>query len=310
MASLILLLHGDALRAISKVLQRHCEGLQQASRLARQRGIISNKLAKKLCQLDIAFNLVRHITEPSARGMMQEIEQQLENNLHMKPDNMDNGEGQDIEYGEETIRVLTDRAEQGVVKPGEEACFQPTRTTSGPCAGKVFTVETLHVDTDYDVLDELSFQPERPIDAPMRMPMSGTYGAKSVGDVLAGRAEQGAAEPGEEEDFFQPTHTGPCTGKAATVEPCSGDVVVHKRNTTFGQTRGYDLQIQVQDIPKEIMGVYSKTDGVQRRAKQFFPWKAFAAFRQACRKQKLERICAEHDASEVMMLRLVGQEKS
>ena len=77
MASLILSLHGDALRAISKVLQRHCEGLQQASRLARQRGLISNKLAKSLCQVDIAFNLVRHITEPSARNMMQEIEQQL-----------------------------------------------------------------------------------------------------------------------------------------------------------------------------------------------------------------------------------------
>ena len=77
MASLILSLHGDALRAISKVLQRHCEGLQQASRLARQRGLISNKLAKSLCQVDIAFNLVRHITEPSARSMMQEIEQQL-----------------------------------------------------------------------------------------------------------------------------------------------------------------------------------------------------------------------------------------
>ena len=87
--------------------------------------------------------------------------------------------------------MLADRAEQGVVKPGEEACFQPTRTTSGPCAGKVFTVETLHVDTDYDVLDELSFQPERPIDAPMRMPMSGTYGAKSVGPRGAGCGRAG-----------------------------------------------------------------------------------------------------------------------
>ena len=77
MASLILSLHGDALRAISKVLQRHCEGLQQASRLARQQGLITNKLAKSLCQLDIVFNLVRHVAEPSAKSMMQEIERQL-----------------------------------------------------------------------------------------------------------------------------------------------------------------------------------------------------------------------------------------
>ena len=42
---------------------------------------------------------------------------------------------------------------------------------------------------------------------------------KGVGDVLAGRVEQGAVKPGEEVVFI-PTHTvsNPCNGKVFTVE--------------------------------------------------------------------------------------------
>merc|ERR1711941_241404 len=79
--------------------------------------------------------------------------------------------------------------------------------------------ETLHMDTLYDVLDKLCRVPERPISAPMRMPISGIYKIKGVGDVLAGRVEQGVVKPGEEVVFL-PTHTAsnPCTGKVFTVE--------------------------------------------------------------------------------------------
>merc|ERR1712158_134395 len=76
--------------------------------------------------------------------------------------------------------------------------------------------ETLHMDTLYDVLDKLCRVPERPISAPMRMPISGIYKIKGVGDVL-----------------------------------------VYKKDQTLGQTREFDAQIQVLDIPNEIKVGYS-----------------------------------------------------
>merc|ERR1712000_345067 len=145
--------------------------------------------------------------------------------------------------------------------------------------------ESLHVETLFDVLDEVCRIPERPISAPMRMPISGIYKIKGVGDVLAGRVEQGVVKPGEEVVFL-PTHTSsnPCYGKVFTVEmhhqrvdfanpgdnvglnikgldknnmPRSGDVMVYKKDTTLGQTKEFDAQIQVLDIPNEIKVGYS-----------------------------------------------------
>merc|ERR1712149_165702 len=85
---------------------------------------------------------------------------------------------------------------------------------------------------------------------------------------------------------FMPTHTGsnPCGGKVFTVEmhhtrhdfanpgdnvglnikgldknnmPRSGDVMIYKKDTTLGQTKEFDAQIQVLDIPNEIKVGYS-----------------------------------------------------
>jgi len=121
----------------------------------------------------------------------------------------------------------------------------------------------IHIETLYDVLNELCRVPTRPISAPMRMPISGIYKIKGVGDVLAGRVEQGQVKPGEEV-LFLPTHTAsnPCVGKVFTVEmhhsrvdfanpgdnvglnikgldknnmPRSGDVMVYKKDTTLGR---------------------------------------------------------------------------
>ena len=100
-------------------------------------------------------------------------------------------------------------------------------------------------------------------DAPMRMPISGIYKIKGVGDVLAGRVEQGVVKPSEEV-IFMPTHTAanPCDGKVFTIEmhhtrddvakpgdnvglnikgldkqnmPRVGDVMVYKKDTTLDQ---------------------------------------------------------------------------
>ena len=56
-----------------------------------------------------------------------------------------------------------------------------------------------HVGALFAVLDEVCRVPERPISAPMRMPISGIYRIKDVGDVLAGRVEQ--ATGWEQENF-------------------------------------------------------------------------------------------------------------
>merc|ERR1719240_1269215 len=57
------------------------------------------------------------------------------------------------------------------------------------------------------------------MEAPMRLPVSGIYKIKGVGDVVAGRVEQGVVKPGEEV-IFLPTHTSStaCVGKVFTVE--------------------------------------------------------------------------------------------
>merc|ERR1712107_764791 len=151
---------------------------------------------------------------------------------------------------------------------------------------KVYVETTeFHVDTLYDVLDKVCKVPSRPLSAAMRMPISGIYKIKGVGDVLAWRVEQGVVKPGEEVVFL-PTHTAsnPCTGKVFTVEmhhslvdfanpgdnvglnikglgkinmPRSGDVMVYKKDTTLGQTKEFSAQIQVLDIPNEIKVGYS-----------------------------------------------------
>jgi len=145
--------------------------------------------------------------------------------------------------------------------------------------------ETIHIDTLYDALDKMCRVPKRPTDAPMRMPISGIYKIKGVGDVLAGRVEQGIVKPNEEV-IFLPTHTtaNPCTGKVFSVEmhhkradqagpgdnvglnvkgldkqnfPHSGDVMVYKKDTTLPPVKSFNGQIQVLDIPGEIKCGYS-----------------------------------------------------
>jgi elongation factor 1-alpha len=81
-------------------------------------------------------------------------------------------------------------------------------------AGKKMTLKTL-----VQALNDFAELPERKLDANLRLPISGAYKIKGVGDVLAGRVEQGSVKPGDEV-IFMPTHTAanPCTGKVFTVE--------------------------------------------------------------------------------------------
>jgi len=119
----------------------------------------------------------------------------------------------------------------------------------------------------------------------MRMPVSGIYKIKGVGDVLAGRVEQGIIKPNEEV-VFMPTHTAAnaCAGKVFTIEmhhtrhetakpgdnvglnikglekqnmPRVGDVMIYKKDNTLDRCGKFKAQIQTLDIPGEIKIGYS-----------------------------------------------------
>jgi len=145
--------------------------------------------------------------------------------------------------------------------------------------------EKLHINTLYDALEDMARPPVRPTEAAMRLPVSGIYKIKGVGDVIAGRVEQGLVKPGEEVVFL-PTHSASnaCGGKVFTVEmhhkrqdsaspgdnigmnikglvkmnmPRTGDVMVYKKDTSLSACQDFDAQIQVLDIPGEIKIGYS-----------------------------------------------------
>jgi elongation factor 1-alpha len=145
--------------------------------------------------------------------------------------------------------------------------------------------DTVHVDTLLDALEKMVRMPDRKTDAPLRLPISGAYKIKGVGDVLAGRVEQGVVKPGDEV-LFMPTHTtaNPCLGKVFSVEmhhkrvekagpgdnvgmnvknlnkdnmPRTGDVMILKSDTTLKPVADFTAQVQTLDIPGEVKAGYS-----------------------------------------------------
>jgi elongation factor 1-alpha len=145
--------------------------------------------------------------------------------------------------------------------------------------------EKMHIDTLYDCLNNMCSPPGRNETANMRMPVSGIYKIKGVGDVLAGRVEQGIVKPNEEV-IFMPTHTAAnaCQGKVFTIEmhhtrhetakpgdnvglnikglekqnmPRVGDVMIYKKDKSLDRVGQFTAQIQTLDIPGEIKLGYS-----------------------------------------------------
>jgi elongation factor 1-alpha len=144
---------------------------------------------------------------------------------------------------------------------------------------------TVHVNTLLDALNDAVKPPIRENDKPLRLPISGIYKIKGVGDVLAGRVEQGIVEPNAEV-LFIPTHTAAneCAGKVFTVEmhhkrvekaypgdnvgmnvknlnktnmPHTGDVMIKKGDATLKAAKNFTVQLQTLDIPSEIKPGYS-----------------------------------------------------
>jgi len=138
----------------------------------------------------------------------------------------------------------------------------------------------VHVETLYDCLEKFVKAPKRNSDGAMRVPLSGVYKIKGVGDVLTGRVEQGRVKPGDD-CMFLPTHTAStsCTGKVFTVEmhhknvpeasqgdnvgmnvkglpkdnmPRVGDIMVLKTDESINRTKSFYTQVQVLNHPGEL----------------------------------------------------------
>jgi len=144
--------------------------------------------------------------------------------------------------------------------------------------------DNIHVDTLLDMLEKVCKPPSRDSSGKMRVPLSGVYKIKGVGDVLTGRVEQGAVRPNDE-CMFLPTHSNStgCTGKIFTVEmhhknvpeanqgdnvgmnvkglpkdnmPRVGDVMCLKSDTTLSRTAEFKCQVQVLNHPGQLKAGY------------------------------------------------------
>jgi elongation factor 1-alpha len=136
-----------------------------------------------------------------------------------------------------------------------------------------------------DCLENMVKIPKRPVKKALRMPVSGVYKIKGVGDVITGRVEQGQVTPGNV-CCFLPTHTSskPCTGKIFSVEmhhksvpaagpgdnvglnvknlskenmPRVGDIMIASDDASLKACKNFTAQIQVLDHPGELKVGYS-----------------------------------------------------
>jgi len=144
--------------------------------------------------------------------------------------------------------------------------------------------KSVHVDTLLDVLNNMVECPERDTAKALRMPVSGVYQIKGVGDVIAGRIEQGEVTPNLLVKFV-PSHTDavPCSGKVFTIEmhhknvptagpgdnvglnvknlnkvnmPKVGDVMV-TQDEGYGRVEDFTAQVQVLEHPGELKPGYT-----------------------------------------------------
>jgi elongation factor 1-alpha len=145
--------------------------------------------------------------------------------------------------------------------------------------------EKIHVHTLYDCLNDMVRIPERDDKGAFRVPVSGVYKIKGVGDVITGCVEQGRVMPNDEV-WFIPTHTSSnvCGGKVFTVEmhhtqhpsagpgdnvgmnvkglnkdnlPQVGDIMIKKGDQTLKRCKTFTAQVQILDHPGQLKEGYT-----------------------------------------------------
>lgn len=154
--------------------------------------------------------------------------------------------------------------------------------------------KNVHVDTLADCLENAVEIPKRDSDGPLRIPLSGVFNFKGVGDVITGRIEQGTLKK-DMEVCFLPTHTEqhPCTGKVFSIEmhhksitnagpgdnvginikgldkknmPRNGDIMVVKNDKTINNCKKFTCLAQILNHPGELKVGYTPI-GCVRTAK-------------------------------------------
>ena len=70
-------LHGELLRALAAGLDAHVQGVQQGARLARARGLLDGRTAKRIGYVEACFIVVRHVTTFSASELLRKVEEPL-----------------------------------------------------------------------------------------------------------------------------------------------------------------------------------------------------------------------------------------
>jgi len=99
--------------------------------------------------------------------------------------------------------------------------------------------EKIEGKTLYDALENVCRPPKRDTKKPFRMPVSGVYKIKGVGDVITGRIEQGVLKPNEAVGFAP----SGIKGKCFTIE-------MHHKNVDAAHT-GDNVGVNVKGLPKD-----------------------------------------------------------
>merc|ERR1719225_2573260 len=120
-----------------------------------------------------------------------------------------------------------------------------------------------------NALNDVVHVPKRPTKKPLRMPVSGVYKIKGVGDVITGRVEQGTLKPGPNV-VFAPTGV---SGKCFSIE------MHHKTVDKAGP--GDNVGVNVKGLPKENMPKVGDVMSVENEAGDDDPPKAADTFRAA-----------------------------
>merc|ERR1712038_56175 len=123
-----------------------------------------------------------------------------------------------------------------------------------------------------DALNTVVKCPKRPHKKPFRMPVSGVYKIKGVGDVITGRIEQGALAPNEVVGFAP----SGIEGKAFTIE-------MHHKQVELAHV-GDNVGVNVKGLPKDnlpkvgdVMYLASEADGTKPKQVNEFTVMAFVA---------------------------------
>jgi len=267
----LLLVPADGNFAVSVAKGNHKAGEIQGQ--TRQHARLLNLLGVK--QLVVAVNKMDCDTANYGKARYDEIAEEMRGMLQRV--------GWKKEFVEKSVPIIPMSGLQGdnLIKKSEKMDWW-----TGVEAEKLDKTK-VQVTTLHDALEKLVCLPQRCPDKPMRMPVSGLYKIKGVGDVITGRIEQGIVRP-KDEVCFLPTHTASnaCSGTVFSLEmhhskidearpgdnvginmkglvktnmPHTGDVMIFTKDSTLRAAGSFTAQVQILDIPGEIKVNYSPT---------------------------------------------------